>query len=454
MTAAVPSHLTAPSPPPLEEEKADCHHDDNGIQSSNFLTSSSSSSNEFSAKARFKRQIRQSILPLSFTLPYIIGLIWTVSHPLVSVITGELKCRGSYIDEHGLDVHRHRVAAYPTVRHINAAVSLQDDMKVKETARLGSSMCDTIRHFTSLSSSSSSTLRISPSIECYHHVATPQIAFDIVRILPSIGPSIDVVESIVLVVDSISIHSEREDNTDSNNNEWYVNSDMNASILHLISKLGNGKETPWLSKAVLIVSPTRNKHNTVAGDINQVDRQPALLDSVVDAFIASYFLDGGRIPTAAALGGEVVRPLPPDFTFPMIRSLLVIHDDDDINVLAASSITEIDRTSVRIVPHGIGGSLPNLDLVFATLLSFQSHPTGGTMDRSASIYYGNSDFSVHPRLNTNGSAAIKKMEERITAFLTWIVNFLGMKDGPMIVERYVNDWMGLVRFVLGMAIGP
>ena len=76
------------------------------------------------------------------------------------------------------------------------------------------------------------------------------------------------------------------------------------------------------------------------------------------------------------------------------------------------------------------------------------------MDRSASIYYGNSDFSVHPRLNTNGSAAIKKMEERITAFLAWIVNFLGMKDGPMIVERYVNDWMGLVRFVLGMAIGP
>ena len=355
------------------------------------------------------------------------------------------------------------MAAYPTVRHIgstshhiNAAVSLQDDnMNVKETRRLGSSMCDTIRHFTSLSSSSSSTLRISPSIECYHHVATPQIAFDIVRILPSIGPSIDVVESIVLVVDGISSRSEREENTDSNNNEWYANSDMNASILHLISKLGNGKETPWLSKVVLIVSPTRNKHNTVAGDnINQGDRQPALLDSVVDAFIASYFLDGGRIPTATAMGGEVVRPLPPDFTFPMIRSLLVIHDDDDINALAASSITEMDRTSVRIVPHGIGGSLPNLDLVFATLLSFQSHPTGGTMDRSASIYYGNSDFSVHPRLNTNGSAAIKKMEERITAFLTWIVNFLGMKDGPMIVERYVNDWMGLVRFVLCMAIGP
>ena len=353
------------------------------------------------------------------------------------------------------------MAAYPTVRHINAAVSLKDDMKVKETARLGSSMCDTIRHFTSLSSSSS-TLRISPSIECYHHVATPQIAFDIVRIPPSIGPSIDVVESIVLVVDSISIHSEREDDTDSNNNEWYVNSDMNASILHLISKLGNGKETPWLSKVVLIVSPTRNKHNTVSGDVNQVDRQPALLDSVVDAFIASYFLDGGRIPTATAMGGEVVRPLPPEFTSPMIRSLLVIHDDDDINIhnvqrhegALASSMTEIDRTSVRILPHGIGGSLPNLDLVFATLLSFQSHPAGGTMDRSASIYYGNSDFLVHPRLNTNGAAAMKKMEERITAFLTWIVNFLGMKDGPMIVERYVNDWMGLVRFVLGMAIGP
>ena len=32
-------------------------------------------------------------------LPYIIGVLWTICHPIVSVITGESKCRGAYIDE-------------------------------------------------------------------------------------------------------------------------------------------------------------------------------------------------------------------------------------------------------------------------------------------------------------------------------------------------------------------
>ena len=37
-------------------------------------------------------------------IPYFIGLAWFISHPIVSVITGELKCRGMYVDEHQLDI--------------------------------------------------------------------------------------------------------------------------------------------------------------------------------------------------------------------------------------------------------------------------------------------------------------------------------------------------------------
>ncbi len=487
MTAPPPHHHpTVPSSPPPKEEESSSSHLPNKASTTNSNTTAT------------------TLLPLSSSssfallLPYILGLLWTASHPLISILTGELKCRGSYIDEHGLDVHRHRVAVYPTVRqhgsssssgssHAAARDALlpieNDDLKEKEKKRLerSSSMCDTIRHFSF--SSSTSTVYISPSIECYHHEATPQISFDIVRILPSIGPSIDSVESIVLVVGSSSSSSGGDDSN--RNNDWYHQSDMNASLLHLISKLGNRNDAPWLSKAVLIVSPTMqhlsapiaatmlNESNiTTTGQQQHYGRNDsgASLTAVVDAFIASYFLDDN----AATVGGRGgVRPLPPDFTFPMIRSLLVIHDDDDDDdddddgnqqdeaAIASSSMTkEMDRsTEVRILPHGIGGSLPNLDLVFATLLSFQSHPAGGggggTVDRSASIYYGNSEFAVYPRWNgIHTKATMKKMEKRMIAFLTRIVNVFGVRDGPIFVEQYVKDWMGLVGFVWGMAIGP
>jgi hypothetical protein len=154
---------------------------------------------------------------------------------------------------------------------------------------------------------------------------------------------------------------------------------------------------------------------------------------------------------------EAIRPLPPDFTYPMIRSLLVIRDNNhqqEEELSSSATMKEMDSTTeVRILTHGIGGALPNLDLVFATFLSFQSHPAGGTNDQSSSIYYGNSEFAVHPfSFDSNGT--LTKMEKQMSAFLTWMVNTIGIKDGPMMVERYVKDWMGMVRFGLGMVIGP
>jgi len=351
-------------------------------------------------------------------------------------------------------------------------------------------MCDTIRHFSSLTTSSSTTtihnnIIISPSIECYHHDATSSISFDIVRILPSIGPVIDVVESIVLVVGSSDSEDNYHDsdgsyhgsNNDSNNDEWYTNSDMNASLLHLISKLGNRHDAPWLSKVVLIVSPSKStkqimnatEMTTTTTKTSQQQRHGsrASLPSVVDAFIASYLGGGGTQHSSSKGGGGsstakmgIVRPLPPDFTYPMIRSLLVIHDNNthhqqqEEELSTSATMKEMGSTTeVRIVPHGIGGALPNLDLVFATLFSFQSHPPGGTNDRSSSIYYGNSEFAVHP-FSLDNRGALKTMEKRMISFLTCMVNSIGINDGPMMVERYVKDWMGLVGFGLGMVIGP
>ena len=45
-------------------------------------------------------------------IPYIIGIVWFLCHPIISVITGELKCRGIYTDEHQLDVNGYGTDRY------------------------------------------------------------------------------------------------------------------------------------------------------------------------------------------------------------------------------------------------------------------------------------------------------------------------------------------------------
>ncbi|KAL9186919.1 hypothetical protein ACHAXT_010639 [Thalassiosira profunda] len=338
-------------------------------------------------RRRQKREkLLQRAIPILLTLPWLLGLAWTALHPLVSVITGELKCRGQYIDENGLDVHRHRVAVYPLQR---AAANNNEGGR-------GGGVCDAI---------ASGRVPISPAVECLHHAATETMGFDVARILPSMGPVVESTEAVVIVVGS---------NTSSNRGDWYEESDLHASILHLIQRLGNRVDTPWLSKAVYVVSPASD--GSASGNATQ-------LGSTVDAFMSAYAGDSGA------------RPLPPHFTFPIVRSALVLSDVDEFT--AASGATE-----VRILPHGERGSLPNLDLIFATFLSFQSRPAGERHEKT--MYYSGSEFRVHP--------FGRGLEERIGRMVGRVSSVLGL-EGPR-VEQYAKDLAGLFGFVGGLVVGP
>jgi hypothetical protein len=309
---------------------------------------------------------------------------------------------------------------------------------------------------------SSSSSYISPSVECITHVATESVSFDVVRILPSLGPMIEMTEAVILVVGgdgkrrrrssamttgggdartTDDDESEHDYNGSSEHDGWYEHSDMNASVLHMIQRLGNKIDCPWLNKVVYIVSPSAAlvagttsaaktsrilESNGIVGDER---RTPPLVD-VVDAFVASY------------LGGGGVRPLPPDFTSAMMRSLLVLNDVDG---MISSSSPPSRRSEVRILPQGAGGALPNLDLVFATHSSLQSHPQG-KFEKSKSMYYGgNTDYRNHPF----GGA----MEGRVMNALRRVgVDIIGMKDSA--IEEYARDLAGLFGFIAAMAIGP
>ena len=377
---------------------------------------------------KLKRKLKQEkllkrIIPLLLTLPYFLGIIWTLLHPILSVVTGELKCRGKYIDENGLDVHRHRVESYPLQR----VISQQSNNNIPITG-----MCQTIQ---------STTIPISSYVECLHHVATESISFDIVRILPPMGPMIESTEAIVLVV------GEEEYNYKSSNNRgWYERSDLNASIMHLIKKLG---DSPWLTKIVYIVSPSITYVASVSDDANGSnnnassikDDRESYLVSVVDAFTTSY-LRGDTSSTTKTMNN--VRPLPPDYTSSMIRSVLVLNDID------TTSLSNMKKggTEVNILPQGVGGSLTNLDLVFATYMSFGSHPAktnGKRFDTSKSIYYGNdSVFRTHSFGN--------ELEERVSQVVKRIGDMIGLKS--LAAEEYAKDLAGLLGFIGGLVIGP
>ena len=386
------------------------------------------------------------------TIPYFIGILWTTLHPILSVITGELKCRGQYIDENGLDVHRHRVESYPLQRHRSVAVADAPRLVTSSSSSSspfvvrGGGMCQSIK----LHSNS-----ISPSIECLHHVASSAISFDIVRILPPMGPMIESSEAIVIVVGGN--HNNNEEykyDDDHDHDDWYTKSDMNASIMHMITKLGNQSDCSWLTKTVFIVSPTSSASSAV-GDTKEEEDELSLA-SIVDAFITSYMGEQSTNNNAAA---RTIHPLPPDFTFPIIRSVLVINDiqddpDNNANNNSNGKDDEKEHTVVRILPQGTSGTLPNLDLVFATFLSFQSQPASSNnknrFDSSQSIYYSDtSTFSIHPFSFGN-----TLFEEQLGHVVNSICKMIGLKHKQRLVEQYAKDLVGLFGFVASFVIGP
>ena len=384
-------------------------------------SSGSSTKEEQRQKDKLAKQRREKLLrrgiPLLLTVPWFIGLIWTALHPLVSVITGELKCRGKYIDENGLDVHRHRVEKYPLERleQLEGRDQPSDSGAVGSSSLMGAGMCDVIY--------SSRIPNISPSIECLRHRATEGITYDVVRILPAMGPVIESTEAVVIVVGGDKKKVNNNNGNEQESSGWYDQSDLNASILHMIQKLGNKDDCPWLTKVVYIVSP-----------VATTSTMPELA-SVVDAFMASYL--GGN-----SLNSQKVITLPPDFTFPMIRSVLVINDSEETSTKNRDSS---GNTEVRILPQGKGGTLPNLDLVFATFLSFQSYPAGNRYIPANSIYYSQgSEFRAHPF----GA----ELEEKFVNLLTGVGKSLGLEERAVV--QYAKDLGGLFGFVAGLVVGP
>lgn len=208
--------------------------------------------------------------------PLVLALLWTCVHPIVSIMTGELKCRGWFIDENALDAGSFKY---------EASFSLPGKNKGNRH-----SMCDTLNMMTSSDGG---------NVDCHqqYFLDEENSYLEIAKLFPIANAVTPVSESIVLMVPSAV--------------DWKSSLFQNT-LLQLFIRLSDSGKTPWLAKTILLVSPSPNKSLTTS----------------VDAFLDAY---SGRF------GYSLMKSLPHSYTTSVIRNLLVldvtVSKDQQLNEL-------------------------------------------------------------------------------------------------------------------------
>ena len=278
-------------------------------------------------------------------VPYAAGVVWTCLHPVVSVVTGELKCRGWYIDENSLDPSYFR---FDAPYHPPRAGLMTDT----------TSLCNAIQLFGPAGSENATprdnivchTLptESSPSMD-----TNDPIGVEVLSVTPlsnGVVPS----ESVVLVIPPTT--------------KWIVD-DFHNSILQLIRRLSSPKDCPWLAKTIVFVS---------SNDLSMS------VETITDTFLDAYV---GRV--GPANNGTILRQeqtLPYELSSKTIRALFVL----DVHADSTGS----PETIVHVLPQGRNGILPNMDLVFLTTTVLQR---GSFADARRQAVH----FAVHPYKDLN-----------------------------------------------------
>ncbi|CAB9510890.1 glycosylphosphatidylinositol anchor attachment protein 1 homolog (yeast) [Seminavis robusta] len=249
-------------------------------------------------------------------LPYCVGVIWACCHGTSSILTGDFsKPRGYYIDENSLETGNLRPTEYryhATTAH--AGVGCSDKNSTTTT-----SLCD-------LPWNSSGD-----NVECYANRF-----FELVRLVPVANTLEPSNEAIVLVVDHPPL------------GETWMTSPLHVTLLDLMRRLGSAESVPWLSKTILLVSPTTNDYNQYS------------LNDVTYFFLEAYM---GSLETPQQVWW--IEPLPTRWSNAMIRNLIVLT-----NPQPATG----DADEIRILAQGRNGILPNMDLVNAAMTVFRRPP--------------------------------------------------------------------------------
>lgn len=308
-------------------------------------------------------------------IPYFIGLAWFISHPIVSVITGELKCRGMYVDEHQLDIPSLQTEPYE-LDQIRRNYLLEDTTSSSEGDEKFSNACDVLEYMKVNYSRIQRDFRKienekkkhntpkgveikededeerheinpyqTPYISCnnvLHQVSDDDVPstyndYSVIRIDPSQSP-LQAVEALVIVLPHSS--------------NWFK-SDFHSSMLTFIEHM---VQSPWMAKSILIVSPNEkysninNNYSSASGTgshlVNEYTSNMLVDPDVVKQFINDFYSSQSSLPI--------------DTKSLIVRQLIAIEID-------ASPRYSGDKFFV--LPQGRNGLVPNLDLLSAVRLA-------------------------------------------------------------------------------------
>lgn len=245
-------------------------------------------------------------------LPYFLGIGWTCLHPIASVLTGEPKCRGWYIDEHSIETKFASMDRWDTPEHLKIAKPREQGI---------AQLCDNFEN------------KKETNLICHSHGNS----FQLVTIVPQANTLDPTEEAIVFVVPPPST------------GDWSTSS-FHYTLVHVLRRLADPIVTPWLAKTIIFVVPTTSP-------MSSEGREKSPLNDTVSDFIDAYL--GSRQASSR------VPPLPPRLSGSFIRSMVVLDLEDKAEKGARQMAgTKLGRADLSILPHGRRGVLPNADLVF------------------------------------------------------------------------------------------
>lgn len=248
-------------------------------------------------QARSKRRFR-----ILLVLPYVVGIVWTCLHPIVSVLTGELKCRGWFLDENAIETR------------FSNQQSGQTDIALPKGTK-SSTLCDILPMNRT-------------NLICYSHGDS----FDFAMVFPLSNAIDPTDEAIVFVVPAPY------------GSDWSKSS-FHSNLAQSLIGLSDPVATPWLAKTMILVSPTSSS--------------PANEHSLEDA--VKLFLDAYSGSKLVASG---VAPMPPKLCKAILRNLITIDvQDTSISSSDRRQASEKGQTDFSVLPQGKRGALPNMDLV-------------------------------------------------------------------------------------------
>ena len=241
-------------------------------------------------------------------IPLIVGVLWILSHPLISIVTGEMKCRGVYIDEHQLDPNGYNIGIMNNngdgdndndnnMQSVEDFLLLEELIHTKHSSTSGTNTTtnnntNNNNHHSSLDvcqflnndirnistntnsnnsnkSSSNNRYRLiqslsSSTISCTHNTDNTDTSLQIVKVEP-ITPSTTPLEAIVIVVSS----SSNCDNNHYNITRMDTTTIQKATLL-LISRIVQYSST-YMAKTLLFVFDGSNDNSNDNNSDNDSD---------------------------------------------------------------------------------------------------------------------------------------------------------------------------------------